>query len=89
MWRCILVCGEELIFLCNEAEDLSPFGLHINILDGAHNFKGGVVTFYCKKRNKMLFVFNLHAIMYSIWRRCFHHLPVMVLLGVTFELACT
>jgi hypothetical protein len=46
----------------NEAEDLSPLGLHINIVDGAHNFKEVVANFYCEKRKKMLFIFNLHTI---------------------------
>jgi hypothetical protein len=43
MWFCILVCGEKLMFCCNEAEDFSPLGLHTSILDGGHNFKKVVV----------------------------------------------
>jgi hypothetical protein len=50
------------MFFCNEAEGLSPLGLHINILDGAHNFKEVLTTSYCKKRRIMLFIFNLNAI---------------------------
>lgn len=45
MWFCILVCVEELTFRCNEAEDFSPLGLYISILDGAHNFKRVLLNF--------------------------------------------
>jgi hypothetical protein len=62
----------------NEAEDISSLGLHINIADGAHNFKGVVATFQCEKRKEILLIFNLHTIMYSVWISCFHHLWVMV-----------
>jgi hypothetical protein len=45
MWFRILVCVEEMTSRCNEAEDFSPLGLYISILDGAHNFKGVLVNF--------------------------------------------